>query len=53
MVDEPTAYGHFGGDVAAPVFASVTANVLRAMNVAPDSTITNIVIPDNPLQESL
>ncbi|MEC5215848.1 cell division protein FtsI (penicillin-binding protein 3) [Actimicrobium sp. GrIS 1.19] len=53
MVDEPTAYGHFGGDVAAPVFASVTANVLRAMNVAPDSTVTNIVIPDNPLQESL
>ena len=53
MVDEPTAYGHFGGDVAAPVFASVTASTLRAMNVAPDSTVTNIVIPDNPLQESL
>ena len=53
MVDEPTAYGHFGGDVAAPVFAAVTASTLRAMNVAPDSSVTNIVIPDNPVQESL
>ena len=53
MIDEPTAYGHFGGDVAAPVFAAVTASTLRAMNVAPDSSVTNIVIPDNPLQESL
>ena len=53
MVDEPTAYGHFGGDVAAPVFAGVTASTLRAMNIAPDSAVTNIVIPDNPLQESL
>ncbi|GAA4023338.1 penicillin-binding protein 2 [Actimicrobium antarcticum] len=53
MVDEPTAYGHYGGDVAAPVFATVTANVLRALNVPPDSSVTQIVIPDNPLQESL
>ena len=53
MIDEPTAFGHFGGDVAAPVFAAVTASTLRAMNVAPDSSVTNIVIPENPLQESL
>ena len=53
MVDEPTANGHFGGDVAAPVFAAVTASTLRAMNVAPDSSVTNIVIPDKPVQESL
>lgn len=53
MVDEPTAYGHFGGDVAAPVFSGITASTLRAMNVAPDSSITNIVIPEKPLQESL
>ncbi len=53
MIDEPIAHGHFGGDIAAPVFAAVTASTLRAMNVAPDSSVTNIVIPDNPLQESL
>jgi cell division protein FtsI (penicillin-binding protein 3) len=53
MVDEPSAYGHYGGVVAAPVFAAITANALRAMNVVPDSTVTRIVIPDNPVQENL
>jgi cell division protein FtsI (penicillin-binding protein 3) len=36
MVDEPTTGGHYGGDVAAPVFSSVVQNTLRLMNVAPD-----------------
>jgi cell division protein FtsI (penicillin-binding protein 3) len=53
MVDEPSNGMHFGGDVAAPVFASLTANALRAMNVAPDSTVTDIIIPANAVQESL
>ncbi|WP_026075995.1 peptidoglycan D,D-transpeptidase FtsI family protein [Noviherbaspirillum massiliense] len=52
MVDEPSI-GHYGGDVAAPVFASVAANVLRTMNVAPDSTVTNIIIPADAVKESL
>ena len=53
MLDEPTAGGHFGGDVAGPVFSAVTANALRSMNVAPDSSVTNIIIPANPEQESM
>ncbi|SNS21632.1 cell division protein FtsI (penicillin-binding protein 3) [Noviherbaspirillum humi] len=52
MVDEPTG-AHYGGEVAAPVFASVSANVLRAMNVTPDSSVTNIIIPKDAVQESL
>ncbi|MGN6701916.1 MAG: peptidoglycan D,D-transpeptidase FtsI family protein [Burkholderiaceae bacterium] len=45
MIDEPTGPLHYGGDVAAPVFSSVVANALRSMNVAPDSSVTDIVIP--------
>jgi len=39
MLDEPTAGGHFGGDVAGPVFAAVTGQTLRAMNIAPDAPV--------------
>ncbi len=39
MVDEPTIGGHFGGDVAAPVFARVMAGSLRALGVAPDASL--------------
>ncbi|MFC5476500.1 peptidoglycan D,D-transpeptidase FtsI family protein [Paraherbaspirillum soli] len=53
MVDEPSVGSHFGGDVAAPVFATVAANALRALNVAPDSTVTNIIIPTEVVQESM
>jgi cell division protein FtsI (penicillin-binding protein 3) len=52
MIDEPTSGGYYGGTVAAPVFAAITANVLRSMNVAPDSNVTNI-IPDAGVQESM
>jgi cell division protein FtsI (penicillin-binding protein 3) len=45
MLDEPGGVLHFGGDVAAPVFSEVAANALRSMNIAPDSTVTNIVVP--------
>jgi cell division protein FtsI (penicillin-binding protein 3) len=53
MIDEPTVGGHFGGVVAAPVFAAVTASALRAMNVAPDSAVTDIVIPKDSAEEAL
>ena len=53
MIDEPTANGHFGGTVAGPVFAAVTANALRALNVPPDSNVTNIVIPKEDVGEEL
>ncbi|HEU5468010.1 MAG TPA: penicillin-binding transpeptidase domain-containing protein [Steroidobacteraceae bacterium] len=36
MVDEPQGRLYYGGDVAAPVFAAVTAGALRLMSVAPD-----------------
>ncbi|MFZ6849146.1 peptidoglycan D,D-transpeptidase FtsI family protein [Undibacterium sp. RuRC25W] len=52
MIDEPSAGGYYGGTVAAPVFSAITANVLRSMNVPPDSSITTIV-PDNSVQESM
>ena len=53
MVDEPTGGSHYGGDVAAPVFASLVANTLRAMNVPPDSSVTDIIIPADTVKESL
>lgn len=51
MIDEPSGILHTGGDVAAPVFASVTASALRALSVAPDSNVTNIIIPADAEQE--
>lgn len=47
MVDEPEPSGpHYGGQVAAPLFASITSNALRILNIAPDSEVTSL-IPDN------
>jgi cell division protein FtsI (penicillin-binding protein 3) len=43
MIDEPTAGGHFGGTVAAPVFAAVTRDTLRALNVPPDAPVADII----------
>lgn len=53
MIDEPAPGRHYGGQVAAPVFATVTASALRALNVAPDSAVTNVIIPAEPIQESM
>ena len=47
MIDEPSTAAHFGGQVAAPTFAAVATNAVRAMNIAPDSVLTQIVIPAN------
>ncbi|MFZ6691244.1 peptidoglycan D,D-transpeptidase FtsI family protein [Undibacterium sp. SXout20W] len=52
MIDEPSVGGYYGGIVAAPIFSAITANVLRSMNVPPDSSITTIV-PDTGVQESM
>ncbi len=52
MIDEPVSGGHMGGTVAGPVFAAITANVLRALNVVPDSSVLNI-IPDEGLSEGM
>jgi cell division protein FtsI (penicillin-binding protein 3) len=36
LIDEPSGDLYYGGDVAAPVFASVMSGALRLMGVAPD-----------------
>jgi cell division protein FtsI (penicillin-binding protein 3) len=53
MVDDPRTAVHTGGGVAAPTFAALAASALRAENVPPDSSITDIIIPENPLEESM
>jgi len=53
MIDEPSNGAHYGGVVAAPVFSAVAANSLRALNVAPDSTVTDIIVPTNAVEESM
>lgn len=53
MVDEPSNGQHYGGDVAAPVFSAVAVNALRALNVTPDSEVTNIIIPTDGAKESM
>ncbi|MCD6027157.1 MAG: ftsI [Solimicrobium sp.] len=53
MVDEPEPSGpHYGGQVAAPLFASITANALRTLNVSPDSDLTSL-LPDNGLGDMM
>lgn len=37
VVDEPRAGEYYGGKVAGPVFASVMAEALRLLNIAPDA----------------
>lgn len=53
MLDEPSSGNHYGGSVAAPVFSSVAASALRALNVRPDSSVTNIIIPADGITESM
>jgi cell division protein FtsI (penicillin-binding protein 3) len=53
MIDEPTTIQHFGGQVAAPTFAAVASNALRALNVTPDSNVTEIVIPADAGEEAM
>jgi len=53
MVDEPTSGGHFGGQVAAPVFSNVAASALRAMNVPPDASVENVIMPTQMITESM
>ncbi len=53
MVDEPAAGKHFGGQIAAPVFSNVAANALRAMNVPPDASVENVIMPAEMVTESM
>ncbi len=45
MIDEPAAGQHYGGSVAAPVFAKVMQGALRLMGVAHDAPLDPIEMP--------
>jgi cell division protein FtsI (penicillin-binding protein 3) len=45
MVDEPAGGKHYGGDVAAPIFASVMGSALRMMSVPPDAPVPALPAP--------
>jgi cell division protein FtsI (penicillin-binding protein 3) len=51
MIDEPGTREHFGGQVAAPTFAAVASNALRALNIPPDSAVTHIVSVEDGAEE--
>ena len=53
MIDEPGAGKHFGGLVAAPLFAGVAASTLSSLNVPPDASVSNVVMPAEPIAESM
>ncbi|WP_020655499.1 peptidoglycan D,D-transpeptidase FtsI family protein [Massilia niastensis] len=53
MVDDPSGPLRTGGSVAAPTAADLASSALRAANVPPDSSVTDIIIPENPLEESM
>ncbi|SBT06844.1 transpeptidase involved in septal peptidoglycan synthesis (penicillin-binding protein 3) [Candidatus Accumulibacter aalborgensis] len=48
MIDEPSAGKHYGGDVAAPVFASVMGSSLRTLGIAPDIPLVVAQSPQSP-----
>ena len=54
MIDEPSNGKHYGGDVAAPVFAQVMAGSLRTLGVAPDAPLKSILMTSaDPVREEM
>ncbi|MBW7901676.1 MAG: penicillin-binding protein 2 [Rhodocyclaceae bacterium] len=53
MIDEPSAGRHYGGDVAAPVFAAITGGVLRTLGIPPDARLTVADAPQAPVRGRL
>ena len=45
MIDEPSAGQHYGGAVAAPVFAQVMQGALRLLNVPHDAPVVPLELP--------
>jgi cell division protein FtsI (penicillin-binding protein 3) len=39
MIDEPSAGKHYGGEVAAPVFAQIMGASLRTLGIPPDDSV--------------
>jgi cell division protein FtsI (penicillin-binding protein 3) len=48
MIDQPSQGGHFGGDVAAPVFSQVVQQTLRLLNVPPDLEVRRQIMAQAP-----
>jgi cell division protein FtsI (penicillin-binding protein 3) len=44
MIDEPSAGQHYGGAVAAPVFAEIMGNSLRALGTKPDAQLKPLIV---------
>jgi cell division protein FtsI (penicillin-binding protein 3) len=54
MLDEPNAGKYYAGDVAAPIFARITSDVLHLLRVQPDAPFrTEIEKPTVAVMESL
>ena len=53
MIDEPSAGKHYGGEVAAPVFSRIVGDSLRSLRVTPDAPLSSLVIPADPVPESM
>jgi cell division protein FtsI (penicillin-binding protein 3) len=43
MIDQPDAGQIYGGQVAAPVFAEITARSLRTLQVPPDAATSTVI----------
>ncbi len=52
MIDEPSAGKHYGGAVAAPVFASVMGSSLRTLGISPDAPLIVAETPKPPLPKA-
>jgi len=44
MIDQPSVGGHYGGEVAAPVFSQVVQQTLRLLNVPPDLEVQRQIV---------
>jgi cell division protein FtsI (penicillin-binding protein 3) len=53
MIDQPSTGGHFGGDVAAPVFSQVVQQTLRLLNVPPDLEVRRQIVAQALAQASV
>ena len=54
MIDEPSAGKHYGGEVAAPVFAQVMGSALRTLGVPQDSAVKPMQVANlTPAKEEM
>lgn len=50
MIDEPSGGQYYGGQVAAPVFASIMSGALRMLSISPDAPSNSILMPPDELE---